>query len=217
MKEIELNHGYITLIDDEDYELISSWKWFANDSRGIIYARGYKNGKRIMMHRLIMSTPEGMDTDHINHNSLDNRKENLRICTHSQNNQNMKKPKGNKSGYKGVFWNKKNKNWRSTITCNGKQIEVGSFDNAIDAAKAYDKKSRELSKEFSSTNFMKDGKLLWRETTTNEYAEKIIKDKAEQIKNNLKNSTFLGKDVDFLSTDMIIVLAYYLGKEEEKE
>ncbi len=167
MKEIHLTQGKVALVDDEDYELLNKYKWCAKKDRNIFYTtRGItiqsqnkaKNIKQktkiIRMHRLIMKgkLKSNKEIDHINGNSLDNRRCNLRIVTRSQNNMNQKKTRGT-SKYKGVSWHKNNKKWRSQIRLNGKQMYLGLFDNEAEAAKAYDKRAKELFGEFAKPNF----------------------------------------------------------------
>lgn len=102
------------------------------------------------MHREIVGTPEGMDTDHINGDKLDNRRSNLRICTHAQNGANRGPQKNGSSGYKGVSYHCKK--WRVQICINGKTKRLGGFNSLLDAAKAYDKAARKYHGEFARTN-----------------------------------------------------------------
>ena len=151
-KSITLTQGKSVLVDDEDFEKLNQHKWY--------YHQGYafrKAGPRIFqvsifMHREIMQTPDGMETDHINGDSLDNRRENLRICTHAENLRNRKMNSGNKSGYKGVYWFSQRGKWRAAITLNGKNVHLGLFTDPADAAKAYDKAAQEHFGEFARTN-----------------------------------------------------------------
>lgn len=89
MKEIPLTRGYVALVDDEDYNWLNQWKWCA-DGNG--YATrsvgGKRTQKKLYMHRLVNKTPEGLQTDHINRNRCDNRKENLKAVTPKENQQN---------------------------------------------------------------------------------------------------------------------------------
>ena len=114
------------------------------------------------MHREITNAPKGMQVDHINGNTLDNRKENLRVCTRSQNMMNRGKQNNNKSGYKGVSYMKKKdpnyeypKPWRAQIKCptNQKVIHLGCYKYPEQAARAYDKKAIELFGEYAQLNF----------------------------------------------------------------
>lgn len=157
MKEIPLTQGKIAIVDDEDYQGLSQYKWCAAKLHGIFYAvravRG-ENKKHILMHREILGLTkgDGKQTDHHNHNSLDNRKCNIRICSNRQNQQNRHKKRGC-SQYKGVSWYKRDKKWFAQIKVNSQKIHLGCFNNQIDAAKAYDKKAKELFGEFACTNF----------------------------------------------------------------
>lgn len=105
------------------------------------------------MHRLIMGFPEGKYVDHINGNSLDNRKSNLRVCTNSENQRNRYKTIRNTSGYKGVRLNTKRNKYDAEIGHHGKHYYLGTFLNPVDAAKAYDEMARKLHGEFAVLNF----------------------------------------------------------------
>ena len=100
-----------------------------------------------------MVTPKGMATDHINGDGLDNRKQNLRICTHAENLRNRRLGKNNTSGYKGVSWHKLHKLWYAHISHNKKLMSLGYFKDKEEAAKAYDRKAIELFGEFAKLNF----------------------------------------------------------------
>ena len=122
MKQIQLTQGKIALVDDEDYERLSMFKWF--------YNTGYacKNSDIQKMHRMINDTPKGFVTDHINGDTLDNRKANLRTATHKQNMANRKVHSNSISGIKGVAWVERNKRWKARIVLNGKDKHLGYFD-----------------------------------------------------------------------------------------
>jgi len=116
--EISLTQGKVALIDDEDMELVSKHKWCVRREPNNFYAatgvtRPSGVHTVLRMHRLIMDAPRGMDVDHINHNGLDNRRVNLRICTRTQNLRNSRKRKGCSSRFKGVAWCKPAKKWRA--------------------------------------------------------------------------------------------------------
>lgn len=159
MKEIKLTQGYVALVDDEDYEYLNQWKWYANQRGKYYYARRTLRNEQnkfswITMHRLIMNPPKGMDVDHINHNTLDNRKCNLRVCTRSQNCRNTT-PCG-KSKYLGVYFSYyKDKSYiHSDILINGKKKHLGSFKTEEDAALAYNKTALELYGEYANLNII---------------------------------------------------------------
>lgn len=136
--------GKIALIDNADFERVNKYSWNVNNG-------GYAIHIHIAMHRFIMNTPKGMDTDHINGNRLDNRKKNLRICSRSQNHFNRKKRANTSSVYKGVYWKKDRGKWRAVIIFN-KPIHIGYFTSEIDAAKSYNVKALELYGEFAKLN-----------------------------------------------------------------
>ena len=142
VKEIYLaNNKGVALVDDEDYKILNQYKWSLN-----VYGYAQTNitnvDKRISksMHRLIMNEPKGFEIDHIDQNSLNNQKNNLRIVTHSQNQMNSPKWNSCSSKFKGVSWHKGNNKWISNIGFNNKQIFLGYFKSEIDAAKAYNEK-----------------------------------------------------------------------------
>lgn len=147
MKIIELTQGKQTIVDDEDYESVSQWSWHYNG--GYAVRCPVKGHKRTFLHRFIMNTPDGKETDHINGDKLDNRKENLRICNVSQNAAN-RKVQNNNSGYKGVHY-RRNK-WEAHIKINGKLIDLGRHPTPEDAALAYNKKATEIFGEFAKLN-----------------------------------------------------------------
>lgn len=163
MKAIPLTKGMIATVDDSDYEWLSKFKWCANwneHSKSYYAVRnsGKENKyKKQYMHRLIMNAKPDEQVDYIHHNTLDNRREELRICDNSQNNINQGMNKSNTSGYRGVSWNKKVKKWDAYITCNKKHIHVGTYSDIVDAAEAYNKKALELFNEFAYQNKIEKG------------------------------------------------------------
>lgn len=124
-------HFYFDL---EDYELIKDYCWF-NDGKGYLRARCKLNNKKVYMHRVIMNCPDDMIIDHINHNTFDNRKVNLRIVTTSQNAMNKKLPSNNTSGVKGVKILNNGK-VKSVITKDNTVIQLGTYDRFDDAVNA---------------------------------------------------------------------------------
>jgi len=148
-KIITLTRGFEAMVDDEDYEWLNQWKWSATQN-GYAYRRGPMN---IYMHNAIMKNTSGTEVDHVHGIAFDNRKSELRICTHAENCANGKIRNTNTSGYKGVSWHKQTGKWRAYIVKSNKQTSLGLFDNVIDAAHAYDKVAYELFGEFAHTNF----------------------------------------------------------------
>lgn len=146
MAVMKLTNGKTALIDRRDKIKFSNVKWTASWSG----TKWYVKSDRKYLHRLIVDAPAGLEVDHINGNSLDNRSENLRICTHQQNTFNSySKKKGRK--YKGIF--KKRKKWTAQVRISGVKHSVGSFSTRLEAAKAYDRVARKYYGEFARTNF----------------------------------------------------------------
>ncbi len=159
MITIELTQGKVALIDDKDATRITPFKWFAIRVRknGRWYAgrklprRGKKQQDLLYMHREILNAPAGMVVDHINGDGLDNRRQNLRITTGVENSRNRPKNTRNKSGFKGVTIVKDK--FVARIRHFGKDIHIGTFGSDIEAARAYDTKSKELHGIHARLNF----------------------------------------------------------------
>lgn len=152
----------VSIVDDEDYDKVLNAigkraKWYAWCSTSAkFYA--ISGGRYKSIHRVVMDAPNGMDVDHINGDALDNRKENLRICTRSENCRNKKVRSDSKSGYKGVNPNP-NGRYQAYIgdpTRKSQHIHLGYHATKEEAARAYDKKAIELHGEFANLNFPKD-------------------------------------------------------------
>jgi len=152
-KIIPLTQGKFAIVDAEDYNWLSRHKWCAAKSRDTFYAHRGSKGRLISMHRAIMRAPKGLICDHRNHNGLDNRKSNLRLCTNAQNQYNKSPKKDCSSRYKGVILRKDCKRWRAKIGLKRKRIHLGEFADEIKAALAYDDKATELFGEFAYLNF----------------------------------------------------------------
>lgn len=138
-------------VDLGDLYSISQYKWY----KWRDYAVTHNKGNPIYMHRLIMECSKGDEVDHINGNGLDNRKENLRLCSHKENMYNMKTRKDNKSGYRGVSWEKKRQCWVAMIWWDKKQHFLGYFDTPEEAAHVYNRFSVEKHGEFGRLNMVK--------------------------------------------------------------
>lgn len=134
MKKIKLTKGKYAVVDNEDFEYLNKWRWKFH--KGNYAVRNSYGGKPIYMHRIVNNTKEGLLTDHINRNGLDNRKENLRTVNHSQNALNTGMWKHNTSGVKGVFWDNQKNKWHANIMINKKVKHIGFYDNINDAEKA---------------------------------------------------------------------------------
>lgn len=147
-----------TLVDKEDADLVRRYRWFANPSgrNGDLYVRGRiydDGGKYVSLHRLLMQPSQREEVDHINGNTLDNRRSNLRVCTPSQNRQNQRRRDDTISGFKGVALCRVTGRWKAQIKVDGRSFHLGMFKQARDAARAYDEAARERFGEFARLNF----------------------------------------------------------------
>lgn len=150
---IPLTRGKFAEIDAADASLVTDTLWSATHIGRRWYAIGRINGEQVLMHRLITNAAIGMDVDHIDGDGLNNKRDNLRIATRSQNMANVSIGPRSKSGFKGVSWHAGAGRWRATTISNGRQVHLGYFDNVEDAARAYDAKAREIFGEFARLNF----------------------------------------------------------------
>lgn len=154
MKKILLPFsGLYALVDDEDFTNLNKFVWGLAGLGYVCRKEGYwKNRKTIYMHREIMKTPVGLDTDHKNLNRLDNRKKNLRICTRSENQHYQRKQNGKYSSrFVGVHLTNRGK-WWARIVINQKSKSLGLYDKEEDAARAYNKIAKKLYGKFVILN-----------------------------------------------------------------
>lgn len=151
--EIIINGNHVCRIDKKDFKLISKHNWRGDKKKcGKVYARS--TCSKFYMHRVIKNAKKGLVVDHKNGNTLDNRNRNLRTCSHKNNLANQRVQKRNKSSkFKGVCFSTRNGKWRAYINKSGKQHYLGFFKLEKDAAKAYDKKAKELFGEYACLNF----------------------------------------------------------------
>ena len=151
MKFIKLTKGKKVKVDDDDFLILSKHKWYFDR-----YAkRDTKiDGKKVQirMHRQILDIKKGFFTDHINGDVLDNRKSNLRICNKVQNGANRVRYRNNKSGFKGVYWDKERNLFAANLRFQGKTIHLGRFKNNKDAAIAYNREAKISFGEFALLN-----------------------------------------------------------------
>jgi hypothetical protein len=158
-RRIGLTDGQFSIVDEGDYYKLNNLGWCAKVSRGHIYAMrfvedGKKGTKTLSLHREIMEAPAGLLVDHKNRDTLDNRRDNLRLATRFQNGVNSRIDKTNTtSQFRGVRFRKKSGRWVANIRTEGKKVWLGSFDNEIDAARAYDEAAKKYHGEFARLNF----------------------------------------------------------------
>lgn len=153
MKEIPLTQDKVALVDGEDYEALSKHKWHLNNQG---YASSWIDSQKVSMHRFILGLKKGdaKDVDHKNFNRLDNRRENIRVCTRTENSMNKRIQKNNLSSkFKGVSFDKDRKKFRSYISHKGRLMYLGLFTDEERAAKKYDQKATELYGQYAHLNF----------------------------------------------------------------
>lgn len=161
MKQIKITRGLYAVVDDLDFDLVNQYKWYAfvhvSKSSTNYYARRdtNKNGvrKSIFLHRYIIGfIPDGMMVDHINGNTLDNRRSNLRLCTSGQNLMNSRKRINCSSKYKGVYWDCNSKKFKAQIQIDGKKTHIGLFKSEEEAARAYNEYAIKYYGEYAKIN-----------------------------------------------------------------
>lgn len=156
-----LGKGKFAIVDDQDYEELSKYKWYLNGNGYVSrYVWKKTNNTRVQIHRQIIKPRKKQIVDHKNGNPLDNRRENLRICTKQQNSFNKFKPKNRSSRYLGVtVFNSKKPSGRiyrriaSRIKINGKVRYLGDYPSEHIAALVYDLWAIAERKDFAKTNF----------------------------------------------------------------
>lgn len=164
MKEIKLTQGKVALVDDEDFEYLNQFKWYASKCRKTFYAQrcvkvAVNKWVIIKMHRVLLNTPSHLMVDHIDHNGLNNQKANIRNCTQLQNAKNI--TSRGRSKYLGVYYTSSTiKGVRyeyitASIRVNRKLISLGNHKTEIEAAKAYDQAAKKYFGEFANLNFKK--------------------------------------------------------------
>lgn len=159
IRGIPLTQGKIAIVDAEDYEWLSKYKWSALKGKYTFYAtrivEKHKTKTAILMHREVLSLKkrDGKISDHKNRNGCDNRRNNLRIVTVTTNNHNSKLQRNNTSGFRGVSWKKDRQKWKAYLMVDNKQVHLGYFDSSLNAALAYDREVKRIRDQFASINF----------------------------------------------------------------
>jgi hypothetical protein len=169
MKEIKLWKNKdelsdkVAIVDDEDYDKVmkaisKKAKWYAHMPPPSKKFYAMNGSRKLLIHRIVLDAPAGMDVDHINGDPLDNRKENLRICTRSENCRNRKTRTTSKSEFKGVYARPNNRYYAyiGDPDRKSRHISLGTYGTPEEAARAYDKKAKELHGNFALLNFPED-------------------------------------------------------------
>jgi hypothetical protein len=152
---VPLTQGYVSIIDAADAPLVAGRNWCVLARGGLVHAlrTEYIGTKKhqLYLHRRLMGEPEGLQIDHIDGDGLNNRRYNLRVVTSAQNNRNTRRPCNNKSGFKGVSWDKGRGKFRASIRTNYKQTHLGMFTSPEEAHEAYCRASEKYHGEFGRT------------------------------------------------------------------
>lgn len=162
---LTLTRGQVCYVDVADLPILSQYRWAADRCGPEFYAVSYlwrsNRSHRLYMHRLLMGAGTSEEIDHINANGLDNRRENLRLATRSQNNANQRLTRRNASGFRGVSWDRTRHKWAAHICFQKKHMALGRHDTAEDAARAYNAKARELFGEYARLNALPGEEATW--------------------------------------------------------
>jgi len=149
IKRIPLSGGHYAFVDAADYEWLNRYRWFFRNG----YAARREHGKTVFMHRQIMQPPDGMFVDHIDGNRANNCRCNLRVCTRRENLRNQGKRAGCLSRYKGVSYDRRDRNWVAAINYDNRRVVLGDFDDEVEAARAYDRRAVEVFGPYAHPNF----------------------------------------------------------------
>jgi hypothetical protein len=150
MKLIFLSKGKFAQVDDDIYDYLSQWKWYFDGKYARRHIKWEGKQQNILLHRVVNTTPQGLLTDHIDGDCLNNQRANLRNCTKRTNAANMRKHRGS-SVYKGV--SKHENSWRTQIWQNNEKVYGAVFPNERWAAMAYDLNAKALFGEYARLNF----------------------------------------------------------------
>lgn len=164
VRVVPLTRGYVTIVDAEDYEEVSRYKWCAAKRPPTVtpYAvrtlRNAGHKTNVALHRVLLDiTDPRIQVDHINGNGLDNRRINLRLATASENQWNRRRRAVNASGFKGVTLERRWGRWRARIRVHKRERSLGHYDTPEAAARAYDEAARRLHGEYAALNFPQEG------------------------------------------------------------
>jgi len=153
VKQIQLTQGRVAIVDDQDYERVAAFRWCAKHDKHTWYAIRCGTGNTtVWLHRFILNATKGVQVDHANGNGLDNRRGNLRICSHTDNARNRQKQTGTSSRFKGVSWRKARSKWVARIEVNQRSLHLGYFASEELAAASYNAAAAMYFGEFARLN-----------------------------------------------------------------
>lgn len=159
VRVIVLSKGAEALVDEADYDRFFPHRWYLHGSGKWAYAARNRPqgdpgpGRHIIMHREVCGAEPGQFVDHINGNTLDNRRMNLRVCTNAENIRNMLPHDGGTSKFKGVYWLEARGKWRAQIMHDYKKLNLGNYESEEEAGRAYDQAAIRLFGQFARLNF----------------------------------------------------------------
>lgn len=155
---ITLTQGQTTLVDAADWDAVKDLRWYASRVRTLFYPQAHVSGRKspVRMHQFIFPATHPLMIDHVNGDGTDNRRRNLRVVTHTQNQQNMRPQRGT-SSYKGVCWNSYSGKWQAYINASKRTQYLGRFTDEREAARAYDRAARALFGDHARLNFPEEG------------------------------------------------------------
>jgi len=158
VKTIFITRGLVTVVDDADFDMLNAFSWMAtpasNKKKHYVSRSIWVGGsnKTVYMHRVLLNAPRGLEVDHIDGDSLNNQRANLRLCTKGQNAVN-RRSYSPASGYRGVYGNTPRDTFKAEVTTNGERQRLGTFADPVEAAKAYDKAAMAAFGDFAILNF----------------------------------------------------------------
>ena len=165
-KRIPLTQNKYAIVDNEDYESVSRFRWYAVNCSGLFYAKTgthyattHMGSRRkrwqghMYLHRFLLHPPKGFVVDHINSNALDCRRSNMRVCTQAQNIYNTRKLHPGLSQYKGIKWHNRDHVWEAYVHAEGRRFYLGRSPHEEIAAQMYDKGACEIHGEYACVNF----------------------------------------------------------------
>jgi len=194
VKRIPLAGGLYAYVDATDYEWLSQYKWVVSNG----YAARREKGRTIFMHRQIMQPPKGMVVDHLNRNRLNDCRSNLRVCTPGDNVHNGTKRVGTISRFRGVRCYPKRRKWYASVTFEGEYAWLGSFDEEIEAARAYDYGAVERWGRFAFVNLAEEWPPERRRKVHAAWRRKMAREKTKKVKAKSKRTAVQAKSLSEL-------------------